>query len=113
MLTNDVEFAYTRDVPCAAGSTTRSCVEIVVHATPQAAAVASLLSQVGRMVGGRRKAPAHLWTTTYMRIVTDSDTLTTYVYDVRRYWHLTGAAAADEDDADNRSERLVATFTYP
>jgi hypothetical protein len=111
-LLNDVEFAYTRDVPCTATSTDRSCVEIVVHATPQRGAVTALLNYANRAFAGRHSVTAHLWSTTYMRIVTDPNTLTTYVYDVRSYWHLTDEIPS-VNNADNHSERLVATFTYP
>jgi len=44
--------------------------------------------------------------------VTDPNTLTTYVYDVRRYWHASGGAL-ESDKPENHFEKLVATFTSP
>jgi len=86
----------------------------VVHATPQAASLTFLLGYVNRELGPRIMQ-THFWATTYMRIVTDPNTLTTYVYDERRYWHAAGGslAAHNSDKPDNHFERLVSTFTYP
>jgi hypothetical protein len=47
-----------------------------------------------------------------MRIVTDPNTLTPYVYDVRRYWHIAGDNRGIVPPY-NQVERLVSTFTYP
>ena len=47
-----------------------------------------------------------------MRIVTDPNTLTTYAYEVRRYWHASGGAL-ESAQPENHFERLVSTFTYP
>ncbi len=112
LIPNDVEFAYTRDVPCTAAATSGSCVEIVVHASPQPEYVAAVMKLVERTLAGQRKIRPHYWSATYMRIVTDPNTLTTYVYDARRYWHASGASS-ETDTPDNHSERLVSTFTYP
>ena len=112
VLPHDIEFAYTRDLPCSGTFTDRSCVEIVVHATPQADAIARLLSVVRQELGGRRVAQPQFWSTTYMRIVTDPLTLTPYVYDERRFWHI-GGDNPGKDKPENKAERLVSTFTYP
>lgn len=112
VLPHDVEFAYTRDLPCSAAPTARSCVEIVVHATPQADAIAQLLSVVRQRLGGHPAAQPRFWSTIYMRIVTDPVTLTPYVYDERRFWHI-GGDDSGEDKLGNQAERLVSTFTYP
>jgi hypothetical protein len=112
VLPHDIEFAYTRDLPCSATLADRSCVEIVVHATPQADAIAQLLSIVRQDLGGRRVAQPRFWSTIYMRIVTDPVTLTPYVYDERRFWHIGGNNSAT-DKPENQAERLVSTFMYP
>jgi hypothetical protein len=112
VLPHDIEFAYTRDLPCSATSTGHSCVEIVVHATPQADAITQLLNVVRQDLGGRRVTQPRFWSTIYMRIVTDPLTLTPYVYDERRFWHI-GGDDPGKDKAENRAERLVSTFTYP
>jgi hypothetical protein len=114
LVPHDVEFAYTRNVPCTSTSTSPACAEIVVHATPQAAFLAALVQFVDRELGGHPKMPTHFWATTYMRIVTDPNTLTTYLYDARRYWHATGGLGEENPNKPyNHSERLVSTFTYP
>ena len=111
MAPNDIEFAYTRDVPCTGAATQHACVEIVVHASPQAEAVTQILD---RLVSGT-EAPlssyVHYWSATYARIVMDPATLGTRVYDVRRYWHVSDAKATNER-VENRSEHIVTTFTY-
>jgi hypothetical protein len=112
VLPHDIEFAYTRDLPCSAAPTARSCVEIVVHATPQADAIAQLLSVVRQRLGGHPAAQPRFWSTIYMRIVTDPVTLTPYVYDERRFWHI-GGDNPGKDKPENQAERLVSTFTYP
>ena len=108
----DVSFAYTHDVPCTPTSTGRSCIEIVVHATPDAKRLSELLNYANRRLTFHRESRSNYWSTTDMRIVTDPNTLTTYVYDVRRYWHASGGAL-ESDKPENHSERLVSTFTYP
>jgi hypothetical protein len=82
--------------------------------TPRAAA-GSLVAYVDRELGGHPQIKTHFWATTYMRIVTDPNTLTTYLYDERRYWHASGGnpGADNPNKPDNHSERLVSTFTYP
>ena len=108
----DVAFAYTHDVPCTPTSTGRSCIEIVVHATPDAKRLTELLNYANRRPTFHRESRSNYWSTTDMRIVTDPNTLTTYVYDVRRYWHASGGAS-DSDKPENHFEKLVATVTSP
>ena len=108
----DVSFAYTHDVPCTPTSAGQSCIEIVVHATPDAKRLSELLNYANRRLTFHRESRSNYWSTTDMRIVTDPNTLETYVYDVRRYWHGSGGAL-DSDKPENHSERLVSTFTYP
>jgi hypothetical protein len=112
LLPNDIEFAYTRDVPCKAAATQRSCVEIVVHASPQAEAVSSLMDTFDYPFVKPNDARVHYWSATYIRIVTDPETLATRVYDVRRYWHISDKKAVHER-VEDRSERIVTTFAYP
>jgi tetratricopeptide (TPR) repeat protein len=108
----DVSFAYTHDVPCTPTSTSQSCIEIVVHATPDAKRLSELLDYFNHRVTFHRKPRSNYWSATDMRIVTDPNTLEPYVYDVRRYWHGTGGVL-DSDQPENHFERLVSTFTYP
>lgn len=109
---NDIEFAYTRDVPCTGAVTLHSCVEIVVHLSPQPEAIQELLN--GLSSGSVTPLSTHVryWAATYIRIVTDPETLDTRVYDVRRYWHVSDKKAVQER-FQNRSERIVTTLSYP
>ena len=108
---NDIEFAYTRDVPCTGAATQHSCVEIVVHASPQAEAVRQILDRIDPGTATPLSSHVHYWSATYARIVMDPATLGTRVYDVHRYWHLSNTKAVNER-FENRSERIVTTFTY-
>ena len=107
----DIEFAYTRDVPCAAGSTERSCVEIVLHAKPQDSTIKDLESDFTYSLASGPQTPVHYWATTYIRLVTDPTTLAVREYEVRRYWHISDKKAVKER-AENSSERILTTFTY-
>jgi hypothetical protein len=104
-LPHDVEFAYTRAVPCTTAATDRECVEIIVRASPQPDALDSLTKEAshGRIVD--------YWGATYVRLVTNPHRLMPTVRDVQRYWHL---ATGDTKPADveNRSARLIMTSTY-
>jgi hypothetical protein len=111
LLPNDVEFAYTRNVPCTAGSAAPPCVEIVLHATPQEEPLGTLLEQMThdfRLPPGRA---VHYWSTSYLRIVTEPNTLRTYATDARRYWYLS-AGSGDPNGAITASVSIVSTFMY-
>lgn len=110
LVANDIEFAYTRDVPCTGAATLRSCVEIVVHASPQPEDVKELLDGLESVTPLSTRV--HYWAATYIRIVTDPETLNARVFDVRRYWHLSDRKAVEQPVLD-RSERIVTTFNYP
>lgn len=111
VLPHDLEFAYTRQVPCTAGSMELSCIEIVVHAIPDADALEAALERASQMVSLRRGRAVHYWGSTYLRIVTDPNTLMTYVRDARRYWYVS-LGDSDPKSVENKSERIVATSTY-
>jgi hypothetical protein len=111
LLRNDLEFAYTRNVPCTAGSAAPSCVEIVLHATPQQEPLGTVLEQMTHDLRLPRGRAVHYWSTSYLRIVTDPSTLMTYASDARRYWYLS-AGNADPNGAITASERIVSTFMY-
>ena len=111
LLPNDVEFAYTRNVPCTAGSAAPSCVEIVLHATPQQEPLGTFLEQLTHDLQLPRGRAVHYWSTSYLRIVTDPNTLMTYASDARRYWYAS-AGSADPNGAITASESIVSTFVY-
>lgn len=107
-LPQDVEFAFTHQVPCKADSTDRSCVELVVRTTPQADAVSDLVEAMDT----HYKVKAHYWSSTYMRIVTEPNTLMIHVRDVRQYWHTSFDGVPGPEGIQNESERVVTTSDY-
>jgi|HubBroStandDraft_1064217.scaffolds.fasta_scaffold00254_7 tetratricopeptide (TPR) repeat protein len=111
LLPNDMEFAYTRNVPCTADSAAPSCVEIVLHATPQEEPLGQWLEQLAHDLRLPRDRTLHYWATSYLRIVTDPNTLLTYATDARRYWYAS-AGSVDPSGASTASESIVSTFLY-
>jgi hypothetical protein len=111
LLPNDVEFAYTRNVPCTTGSAAPSCVEIVLHATPQQEPLDTVREQMARDLHLPRGRAVQYWSTSYLRIVTDPNTLMTHASDARRYWHVS-TGSADPSAPITASERIVSTFMY-
>lgn len=106
-LVHDVQFAYTRDVPCTPPAAAPVCAEIVMHGAPQAADLDDLMSELGTLTRRTR-----YWSSTYIRLVTDPKTLTPYCLDVRRYWHITGRPFPFSSEPASGMERVVRTFTY-
>lgn len=102
ILAHDVEMAYTRDVPCTTAVTERRCVEILVHAAPQAAAI----EQQPRLLS----PGLDYWSCTYVRLVVDPQTLLPYVRDTRQYWYISPDPGTR--GSGSGSERVVATFNY-
>jgi hypothetical protein len=111
LLPNDMEFAYTRNVRCTADSAAPSCIEIVLHATPQEKPLGQWLEQLTLNLRLPRGRTVHYWSTSYLRIVTDPNTLMTYATDARRYWYVS-AGSADPNGATTASENIVSTFVY-
>jgi tetratricopeptide (TPR) repeat protein len=110
-LSHDMEFAYTRNLPCTAGSTVPSCVELVIHATPQENLLEELIQGLAGPPRLRHGQTVHYWSASYLRIVTDPATLRIYVSDARRYWYLSNGDV-DPQGTENVSERVVSTFAY-
>ena len=111
VLPHDIEFAYTHPVPCEADSNDPSCVELVVRATPQAQALGEFNASWGRAMKLPHGEEAHYWSATYMRIVTDPNTLMTSVRDVRNYWHTSHEGAVLEE-IGNQADRIMTTSIY-
>jgi hypothetical protein len=106
IVTHRLEFAYTHQVPCTSESTDRACVEIVVHATPDDEALAAALTNF--------PVPPdtlHYTSATYVRLVTDPNTLLPYLRETRRYWYL--SVGDTPGNAWLESERLVSSVHYP
>jgi hypothetical protein len=91
-VTNQIEFAFTRQVPCVADSTDKACVEIVLRATPDPQELRRLLANVAEQLGLGPKEALQSSSATYMRLVTEPTTLQFRESDMRRYayWRTTG-----------------------
>ena len=97
-VTHQIEFAFTRGVPCTAGSLEEACVEIVVRATPDPEELEMRLVNLAQMMRLSQdtvldeKVDLQLSSATYMRLVTDPTTLHCFETDMRRYgyWTITG-----------------------
>lgn len=111
VIDHDVHFAYTRPVPCTTASTNPSCVEIVLHATPNPVALGEWIAALKRELGLIPWQTVHYWSVTDIRIVTDPNSLLPYVSDVRRHWYVS-TDRADKGAPVDGSERIVTTSTY-
>jgi hypothetical protein len=80
-----IEFAFTRRVACTAGAPKPACVEIVLHATPDNAAVNNVLSDLGDASPNTRFVDYD--TSTEARIVVDPATLLPYAHEEQIDWH--------------------------
>ena len=96
-VTHQIEFAFTRQVPCTADSKDEACAEIVLRATPDPEELSIRLvnlSQMMRLSQGtlRDEVALQLSSATYMRLVTEPKTLQLFESDLRRYayWTNTG-----------------------
>jgi len=91
-VTHQIEFAFTRQVPCTADSSDEACVEIVLRATPDPEDLERLLMNVSETMGLSHKVALQLSSATYMRLVTEPRTLQFYESDIRRlsYWTIKG-----------------------
>jgi hypothetical protein len=107
-VTHQIEFAFTRQVPCTADSSDEACVEIVLRATPDPEDLKRLLTNASQeMSSGHKKVALQLYAATYMRLVTEPGTLQFYESDIRRlsYWTIKGT---NDDHPMIESERTHA-----
>jgi hypothetical protein len=91
-VTHQIEFAFTRQVPCTADSSDEACVELVLRATPDPEDLKRLLMNVSEPMSLNHKVALQLSSATYMRLVTEPRTLQFYESDIRRvsYWTIKG-----------------------
>lgn len=85
LLKHRMEFAYTRSLPCTADSNDARCIELIIHATPDAPALKDWLERADRQLGGRGRPSVRYWSTLYVRLVVDPDSLQLWSRDTRRY----------------------------
>jgi hypothetical protein len=91
-VTYQIEFAFTRQLPCTADSSDDACVEIVLRATPDPVDLKRLLTNAAETMSLSHKVALQLSSATYVRLVTDPRTLQFYESDIRRlsYWTIKG-----------------------
>jgi hypothetical protein len=106
-VTHQIEFAFTRQVPCTADSSDQACVEIVLRATPDPEDLKRLQMNVAQSLGLGHTVALQLSSATYMRLVTEPRTLQFYESDIRRlsYWTIRGTK---DDHPEIESERTHA-----
>jgi hypothetical protein len=107
VIQNKVQFAFTRLLPCTAGAADPTCVEIVLHATPDKEAL-------NRVIGDLTLPPPHnqfdhYTASTQARIVTDPATLLPYAREERIYWY---ASIDGGNSAILQSEHVLSTTKY-
>jgi tetratricopeptide (TPR) repeat protein len=108
----DVNFAFTRQVPCKAESPDRLCAEIVVHATPRADALKAALKEAGRQINIPDQQSMYGWSVTDLRLVVDPDTLLPHICDIRQYYYGAIEGADQKSDSLIESIRTVSTSVY-
>ena len=96
-----IEFAFTRMLPCTAGAAAQTCIELVIHATPNEEALDQVTADAGLTA---------YTSSTEARIVTDPATLLPYAREERLYWHTTRRMGGRESVL--QSEHLFSTTTY-
>jgi hypothetical protein len=103
-----VQFAFTHMVPCADGEATKSCVEIVIRATPNQDALAQVIADF-RLPPPFNSGIQNYTASTEARLVIDPVTLLPRAREERRYWY--ALLANGSHDTALASEHLVFTAT--
>jgi hypothetical protein len=84
---HDVQFAFTRELPCDHDSG-QICVELVLRAVPDAADLKYALRGMQQALHLRHAEKLNAWTTMYMRLITDPATLQAYHRDSRQFFYV-------------------------
>lgn len=104
---HQVSFAFTRDVPCLAGSD-HMCAEIVIHASPDAEDLENAFQEADAELELKDGQSLHYWPMTEMRLVIDPTTLLPYLFDKRQSWY----DGVEKRDPIIERIRTVTTFAY-
>lgn len=103
-----IQFAFTRWVPCTAAETAPRCVEIVLHATPDAN---SLKDVIGDISGDYENPHGVDYdAATEARIVVDPTTLLSYAHEERVFWY--GTIGKGKGESVLIAEDLRSTTSY-
>ena len=82
---HQLDFSFTRELPCTPGAAAHSCVELVVRATPLEQPLKEVLTGFQLPQG----AALHYSSSISMRLIVDPQTLKPYLRDTHRYWYIT------------------------
>jgi tetratricopeptide (TPR) repeat protein len=105
---NEIEFAYTHPVPCLGDAKETACIEIVLHAKPDAAVLGNMLKELARSARLPRGQLPQLQAITDMRLIVDPITSVAYRRDVMRYsYWSSGAAAPNHALAESEKTSIV------
>jgi hypothetical protein len=112
-VTHQIEFAFTREVPCMASSTDEACVEIVVRATPDPEQLGRLRMTLSQAIGLGPRETLQLSSATYLRLVTEPETLQFHESDMRRYayWTTRGAKIDHPVMEYERTDAVIGPIT--
>ena len=105
---HQIEFAYTRPVPCTDDGKETACIEIVLHATPVRVVLGEILGKLARAARLPPQQVPQLQSRTDMRLIVDPLNLVAYRRDVRRYsYWSTGAAGPHNTLIESERSSLV------
>jgi hypothetical protein len=102
-----VDFTFTRELPCTPDAAARSCVELVVRATPLEQPLQEVLASFQLPQG----VALHYTSSISMRLVVDPQTLKPYLRDRRRYWYV-AVGRQRPNDVLLESDHSELRFTY-
>lgn len=110
-LAHQIQFSYSRPVPCVAGAAKASCIEIVLRAVPDPAALKANLEELAHRARLARGHVPRLWSVATMRLVTDPVTLWTYSRETR--WHAYWSDGVSGDQPLIESEKTIVSMSAP
>jgi tetratricopeptide (TPR) repeat protein len=84
---HQVQFAFTRELACSHDSD-RTCVELVLRAVPDETDLKYALRRLRQVLHQPHGRKLNAWSTMYMRLITDPDTLQAYHRDTRQFFYL-------------------------
>jgi hypothetical protein len=102
-----IEFAFTQRVPCNADDNSHTCVELVIHATPDKDALQGVLND---LAGTEEDSYFHYDASTAARIVVDPATLLSYALDEKIFWYASVGNGTGQSLLS--SEHRVSTTKY-
>jgi tetratricopeptide (TPR) repeat protein len=111
-VTHNIQFTYSRDVPCLPDAAELSCIEIVLRARPNPDVLKADLDTLARSSPVARGHVRRLWSVTTMRLVTNPATLWAYSRETR--WHAYWSdGVSGPDQSLFESEKTVESMSAP